>query len=512
MAIAPLPGAPSTPSAAPPPESFAPPSVKTYGYGGSGADAPRRRRAGVVGGLILIALGIAVLGGTWFPGQGAWLFVGLGMAFLVARVLTGRHGYAVPAGILLAFGAFVWFTETDMLTGPRTGGMFFIFLGLGFLAVYIIAGRPGAVWSLLPGALLIGFGAFIQVTMLGAPFERFWWLAQFWPVSLVAVGAWLLMRDQLPPAARTPVAVGGASVLIIIGLLVAAAGMTTVTSPYGRMPLVMPMPWPMFQSPSLFGNPPLRDVVSVSAPLGPFDSIQVVNASGSTVVRATSGSEVRVQATRHYWTTDQAPDVRLVPAANSLAVEMTPTGFGPAGAAPYIDYVIDTPSALGANVRSASGSVLVTGLLGAVRLESASGALELRDLQGPAVVSTSSGGIRLTNVTGDVRVATVSGGIHGMGVTRVTDARSTSGDIDLLGDFATDAQIATASGSMTLRLMPTSSVHIDAASTSGSIDANDLVLSARQTGTHSLLGNLGAGLNKLSVRTTSGNIKFLTVQ
>jgi Toastrack DUF4097 len=518
MAIAPLPDAPQAASTAPPPlaasaeqppEAVVWPSASTFPPAPRAAEAPRRR--GVIGGLILIALGVAALGGMWFPGQGAWLFVGLGTAFAVARVLTGRPGYAVPAGILLGFGSFVWFTEIGLLNGPQAGGMFFVFLGLGFLAVYLIGGRWGTVWPVLPAALLIGLGTFIQATTLGAPFERFWWLAQFWPLSLVALGVWVLLRDQIPPAARTPVAVAGASGLIVIGLLVAAAGVATVASPYGRMPLTMPMPWPVFWNPSLFGNPPLQDVVTVSAPMGSFDSVQLVNPSGTTVIRSTSGSEVRVQATRHYWTPEQAQDVRLVPLATSLAVETTPISFGP-GPAPYIDYVIDAPTALGANVRSASGSILLTGLTGAVRVESASGSVEVRDVQGPTVVSTSSGGVRLSNVTGDLQITTVSGGVNGMGVTHITGVRSTSGGINLLGDFTSTAQITTVSGGVILRMTPDSSVRIDAASTSGSVDVDDLPLTNRLAGPHNLSGTLNAGTNTLAVRSTSGSLRFSSVQ
>src|SRR5438094_651392 len=90
--------------------------------------APRPR--GVLVGLILIAVGVVALFGIWFPGGGAWLFLGLGIAFAIARVLTSRYGYAVPAGILLGFGSFIWFTESGILAGPAAGGTFFIFLGL----------------------------------------------------------------------------------------------------------------------------------------------------------------------------------------------------------------------------------------------------------------------------------------------------------------------------------------------------------------------------------------------
>src|SRR5207247_5513755 len=102
MSVATAPEAPPTPPTASPAEASLL-QTPVYRYAPSEADIPRRERhGGVVGGLILVALAITALGGTWFPGRGAWLFIGLGTAFLIARVLTGRCGYGVPAGILLA--------------------------------------------------------------------------------------------------------------------------------------------------------------------------------------------------------------------------------------------------------------------------------------------------------------------------------------------------------------------------------------------------------------------------
>jgi hypothetical protein len=210
------------------------------------AAAPRPR--GVGGGLILIAVGVVALFGIWFPGGGAWLFLGLGVAFAIARVLTGRYGYAVPAGILLGFGSFIWFTDAGVLAGPAAGGTFFIFLGLGFLAAYAIAARPGAAWPVFPALVLIAFGVFVQATTYGASFGQFRWLAQYWPLALVAVGAWLLLRDRIPASARTPVAVTGASALVLIGLLVAAAGMSTMADSYAGIPMPMFRAWPALPS------------------------------------------------------------------------------------------------------------------------------------------------------------------------------------------------------------------------------------------------------------------------
>ena len=477
----------------------APPPTPAYITQPTERGAQSRRNGGVVAGLILIALGIVVLFGTWFPAGGAWLFLGLAAAFALARVLTGHPGYAVPAGVLLGFGAFIWLTETGTLSPAGSGGMFFVMLGLGFLAAYAIGARPQAAWPVVPALLLIGFGAFVQATTFGFSFGQFWWLAQYWPLSLVALGAWFLLRDRLPGEMRAPVAIVGAAALIFIGLLVAAAGVSTVPTPYARGP--MPMSWPMFQVP--FGNPPLQDTVNLSAATTSTNSIRLVNTSGSTVVRATSGSDVRVQATRHYWNANQAPDVNLVAANGVLDVQSS------AVPGTYIDYVIDMPAALGADVRSASGSIDLSGLGGPVRLETASGGIDARDLGGSASITTASGGIRISNVAGDLRVSSTSGGVYGSGIKRIVDAHSTSGAIELIGDFATDAQVASTSGSVLLRFTPAAAVHVDATSLSGDVNATGLGLVGQTTGPHSLSGTLANGGPTLSVHTTSGSIQLL---
>ena len=52
--------------------------------------------------LALITLGVVFLLSNLIPerGRGGLVVLGLGAAFLIGRVTTGRYGYAVPAGIL----------------------------------------------------------------------------------------------------------------------------------------------------------------------------------------------------------------------------------------------------------------------------------------------------------------------------------------------------------------------------------------------------------------------------
>jgi hypothetical protein len=428
MSVAYPPEAPVSPPTRDPPAPPVPPNTPVAPEPMTGEPsvplppvAPARPSGGVVGGLILIAVGVVVLLGSWFPGRGAWPFLGLGVAFLLARVMTGRPGYAVPAGILLGFGSFIWFTETGVLSGSASGGTFFIFLGLGFLAAYAIAARPASAWPVFPAVVLIGFGVFIQATTLGAPLGQFWWLADYWPLALVLVGGWLLVRNRVPETARAPVALLGASALVLIGLLVAAAGMATVSSGYSGLPMPMFRAWPAF------GQPTLQDTVTLTAPVSGIDSVRLVNTSGYTIVRATDASDIRVQAMRHFWTSNNAPDVRLVPGNGVMTIEATPVVFGPGDMASYVDYTIDVPAGLGAEIRSASGSINLQGLAGPVHLNTASGDIDAHDLGGTLSAGTSSGAIRASNVKGDAQLSTISGSILAVGVDRLVEARTTTG-------------------------------------------------------------------------------------
>src|SRR5918911_2841917 len=110
--------------------------------------------------LALITLGVVFLLGNLVPerGRGGLFVLGLGAAFLVGRLTTGRYGYAVPAGLLIAIGTYT--TLQDLRGSQPVGGagLFFILLGLGFALIYAIGLRPGAVWPLFPAAILVGLG------------------------------------------------------------------------------------------------------------------------------------------------------------------------------------------------------------------------------------------------------------------------------------------------------------------------------------------------------------------
>jgi hypothetical protein len=192
-----------------------------------GARLPAR----AVGGLILVALGVFFLAANLFAVGGALLFIGLGAAFLVARVTTGRYGFAVPAGILLAFGAFVFLSDNrpEWMPSEALGGWFFILLGAGFLATYVVGGRPRAVWPLIPASALAAFGTMLATSFVFQPLAQFAWIGTYWPLVLVLLGVWFLLRDRVAPAARRPTgyliaAAIAAYALVAMAAAIAAAG------------------------------------------------------------------------------------------------------------------------------------------------------------------------------------------------------------------------------------------------------------------------------------------------
>ena len=175
--------------------------------------------------LALITLGVVFLLGNLIPqgSRSGLILLGLGAAFLVGRVTTGRYGYAVPAGILIAIGTYLTLQDTQ---GPRTvqgGGWFFVLLGLGFALVYLFGLRPSAVWPLFPATVLLGLALVLfGVGSLGL-LASLSWIVAYWPMALVLLGLWLLFRDHLPLPLRRPIATLGGIALLGYGILAAAA-------------------------------------------------------------------------------------------------------------------------------------------------------------------------------------------------------------------------------------------------------------------------------------------------
>lgn len=175
---------------------------------------------GIFWGLVFTAGGLAFLyllfndAGNWWAAFPGFTLLGLAVASFLPEPLEAYDGLAFFAGISLAFW-WVYFSDRqrwwaiipagvlltlgivsvlDEVSGLETGGSFFLGLGLTFILVAVLPGGGSRSWALIPGTILLLFGA-----LLGTPFAG---LAEyFWPAVLILLGGFFVIRffrDQSP--------------------------------------------------------------------------------------------------------------------------------------------------------------------------------------------------------------------------------------------------------------------------------------------------------------------------
>jgi len=117
--------------------------------------------------------------------DGLVFFAGISLAFWWVYFSNRQRWWAIiPAGVLLTLGVV---SALESLTGLETGGSFFLGLGLTFILVAVLPGGSARLWALIPGTILLLFGA-----LLGTPFFGF---AQYlWPAVLIILGGYLIIR------------------------------------------------------------------------------------------------------------------------------------------------------------------------------------------------------------------------------------------------------------------------------------------------------------------------------
>lgn len=445
---------------------------------------------------ILITFGVYLLVVEYFGvADRAFLFA-LGLAFAVARVISHRPGLAVPAGLLLGIGAFVVAQQTALLPGDD-GGWFFLFLGGGFVATYLIAAQPRQVWPLIPGFVCAVLGLTLVDPAALVVLAPYTWLANYWPVALIVLGAWLLARDQIPEPLRG--VLGAVGALLAIGFAVFTVAVL-LGSAAG-----LPLAWTRAGGVGPFVALPVGQTQTLSAPPDTTGTLRIVNLTGGqTVVQAADTGQVQVEA-RQLGMMRSASSVTLTPVNGilTLAAPSAPVGiFG----APTTDFTVQVPTNATLEIESSSGAVQVTGVTGAVQLRGNSGSFVGTDLGGAATINLSSGEARLTNVVGPAQVATSSGQINGSGLQRPRSFTTSSGSVRLSGTFADTTVIQTSSGSVWLGLAPASDSRISVTTSSGQIRTASPFMTTNRATDHTFDGQVGAGEGLLTIQTSSGSV------
>lgn len=153
----------------------------------------RPRRRGVLGGLVVIALGVPfVLQPLGVPNAASYLFIAMGVAFLISYVRGRQYVYLIPMVTLVSFGVALlmptWIAMRPESVAPAFVGV----IAIGFVVAFALA--PQHRWPLVPAVLLGVVAAARLVTgtsLIPASVEPY-----LVPFVLIVVGAYLLAEPQ----------------------------------------------------------------------------------------------------------------------------------------------------------------------------------------------------------------------------------------------------------------------------------------------------------------------------
>lgn len=167
----------------------------------------RNNRGNLVIGVVLILIGALFLAVQFVPGLSDWiniqwswplLMVAVGVSLLLFGLLVGAPGMAVPAVIVAGIGGILYYQN---LSGDWTSWAYLWTLIPGFVGLgVVLAGALGGGFrrSLSEGGGLIVISLilfFIFASIMGG------WnlLGDYWPVLLILLGVWLLIRQLFRP-------------------------------------------------------------------------------------------------------------------------------------------------------------------------------------------------------------------------------------------------------------------------------------------------------------------------
>ena len=151
--------------------------------------AARKEWARLIPAWTLLALAVMALTSTISALDqritAALLFVGLALAFANIYLLDRRQNWwaMIPGGFMLVIGLVialsVRITQAETLATLLFSGM-----GLVFLGIYWLGGRPRQWWALVPGTVLFVFGLFIFSLDQGETSP----ILRLWPLLLIGAG------------------------------------------------------------------------------------------------------------------------------------------------------------------------------------------------------------------------------------------------------------------------------------------------------------------------------------
>jgi Putative adhesin len=181
--------------------------------------------------------------------------------------------------------------------------------------------------------------------------------------------------------------------------------------------------------------------------------------------------------------------------------------------------IVETPSQLELDARTADGNLSARGLSGSVLAHSSDGAMTLEDLHGDIHLSASDGNITVHNVVGTLEARGADGHMKIDGQFSGVQLHTSDGSLDFAlapgSQLTAASRIESSDGHVTIRVPKNLAADLDVSSSDGHIDCTlPLAMDHYNSGkseSHHLQGHLNAGGTALSIHTSDGNVSIATL-
>jgi hypothetical protein len=138
----------------------------------------------------------------WFDNFAEWPFwiIGLGLLFLVVAVVSGMTGWAIPGTVISGIGGILYYQNytNDWASWAYAWTLIIGFVGIGVFIMHLLDGNlrkavsEGGNSIITSAVLFLIFGSFFRYIFGQEPF-----LGDYWPLLLILVGLWMLVRPFL---------------------------------------------------------------------------------------------------------------------------------------------------------------------------------------------------------------------------------------------------------------------------------------------------------------------------
>lgn len=174
--------------------------------------------------------------------------------------------------------------------------------------------------------------------------------------------------------------------------------------------------------------------------------------------------------------------------------------------------IVTVPRQADVSARSGDGGISVEQVAGKLDVNTGDGGVTVRRTSGDLVIRTGDGAVSLEGVEGQVELTTGDGGVTVDGTLQRLRARTGDGSITVRAGSgsaaAADWQIESGDGSVSVALPGGFAAEIDARSNDGrvTVEGFDVAGASERRETQEVRGRIGAGGNRLTIRTGDGAI------